>query len=79
MLPVVMTVASELRRRDRSVEYALKPQQLARQLKAASSAGAKNAVIIKRTEYEKGEVTLKDLEAGTEKSLSLAELINSLN
>jgi histidyl-tRNA synthetase len=79
MLPVVMTVASELRRRDRSVEYALKPQQLARQLKAASSAGAKNAVIIKRAEYEKGEVTLKDLEAGTEKSLSLAELINSLN
>jgi histidyl-tRNA synthetase len=79
MLPVVMTVASQLRSRDRSVEYALKPQQLSRQLKAASSAGARIAIIIKRAEYEKGEVTLKDLEAGTEKSLSLAELINSLN
>ena len=79
LLPAVMSVASQLRSRDRSVEYALKPQQLARQLKAASSAGARNAVIIKRADYEKGEVTLKDLEAGTEKSLSLAELINSLN
>ena len=79
LLPEVMSVASQLRSRDRSVEYALKPQQLARQLKAATSAGARNAVIIKRADYEKGEVTLKDLEAGTEKSLSLAELINSLN
>ena len=79
LLPAVMSVASQLRSKDRSVEYALKPQQLARQLKAASSAGARNAVIIKRADYEKGEVTLKDLEAGTEKSLSLAELINSLN
>ena len=79
LLPEVMSVASQLRSRDRSVEYALKPQQLARQLKAASSAGARNAVIIKRADFEKGEVTLKDLEAGTEKSLPLAELINSLN
>ena len=79
MIHAVMKVASELRSRDRSVEYALKPQQLSRQLKAAASAGARNAVIIKRAEYEKGEVTLKDLEAGTEKSLSLAELINTLN
>lgn len=79
MLPAVMSVASQLRSRDLSVEYALKPQQLARQLKTASTVGARNAVIIKRADYEKGEVTLKDLEAGTEKSLSLAEWINSLN
>jgi histidyl-tRNA synthetase len=61
------------------VEYALKPQQLSRQLKAASSAGARNAVIIKRDEYRNGEVTLKDLTAGTERVISLEELINSLN
>jgi histidyl-tRNA synthetase len=79
LLPSVMQVAAKLRRRDRSAEYALKPQQLSRQLKAASSAGARNAVIIKREEYEKGEVTLKDLEAGTERTVSLSELINSLN
>ena len=79
LLPSVMQVAAKIRRRDRSAEYALKPQQLSRQLKAASSAGARNAVIIKREGYEKGEVTLKDLEAGTERTVSLSELINSLN
>jgi histidyl-tRNA synthetase len=75
----VMRVASEIRRRDRSVEYALKPQQLSRQLKAASAAGARNAVLIKREAFARGEVTLKDLEAGTETSVPLTELINSLN
>jgi histidyl-tRNA synthetase len=79
LLPDVLSVASRLRRQDRSVEYALKPQQLSRQLKAASSAGARNAVIIKRDEYRNGEVTLKDLTAGTERVISLEELINSLN
>ena len=79
LLPSVMQVAAKIRRRDRSAEYALKPQQLSRQLKAASSAGARNAVIIKREGYEKGEVTLKDLEAGPERTVSLSELINSLN
>jgi histidyl-tRNA synthetase len=79
LLPAVMQVAARIRLRDRSAEYALKPQQLSRQLKAAASAGARNAVIIKRDEYEKGDVTLKDLEAGTERTISLSELINSLN
>lgn len=79
LLPDVMSVASQIRNHDRSVEYALKPQQLSRQLKAASSAGAKHAVLIKRETFSSGEVTLKDLEAGTEKALSLSELINSLN
>jgi len=79
ILPDVMRVASQIRQRDRSVEYALKHQQLSRQLKAATAAGARNAVIVKREGLNQGVVTLKDLEAGTEKSLSLAELINSLN
>ena len=79
LLPDVLSVASKLRRQDRSVEYALKPQQLSRQLKAASSAGARNAVIIKRDDYRNGQVTLKDLTAGTERNISLDELINSLN
>jgi histidyl-tRNA synthetase len=74
-----MRIASQIRKLDRSVEYALKPQQLSRQLKAASAAGARTAVIVKREGLERGVVTVKDLEAGTEKSLSLAELINSLN
>jgi histidyl-tRNA synthetase len=75
----VMRVASQIRGRDRSVEYALKPQQLSRQLKAASAAGAKRAVLLKRDTFQKGEVTVKDLEKGTEESLPLTELINSLS
>ncbi|MEO8194382.1 MAG: histidine--tRNA ligase [Gemmatimonadales bacterium] len=78
LLPHVMSVAAQLRSRDRSVEYALKPQQLSRQLKAASSAGARKAVLLKRDNFAQGEVTLKDLEAGTEESLQLADLIKSL-
>ena len=75
----LMRVAAQLRNRGWSVEYALKPQQLSRQLKSASAAGAKMAVILKREEYQKGDVTLKDLETGSEESLKLAELFNSLN
>ncbi len=78
MVAEVMNVAGELRRRDRSVEYALKPQQLSRQLKAASAAGADNAVLIERDAFANGEVRLKDLRAGTERTLALGDLLNSL-
>ena len=78
MIPEVMSVAAQIRRRDRSVEYALKPQQLSRQLKAATAAGADNAVLIDRDSFAKGEVRLKDLKAGTERTLALGDLINSL-
>jgi histidyl-tRNA synthetase len=75
----VMGIASRLRSFGRSVEYALKPQALARQLKSASAAGAKHAILIKRNTFSNGEVTLKDLDSGIEKSLSIPELINLLN
>jgi histidyl-tRNA synthetase len=78
MVAEVMSVAAELRRRDKSVEYALKPQQLSRQLKAASAAGADSAVLLDRETFSKGEVKLKDLKAGTERTLALGDLINSL-
>ncbi len=79
LLPEVMEVASRIRARDRSAEYALKPQQLSRQLKAASAAGAQRAVLIRRESFARGEVILRDLQAGTEESLPLAVLINSMN
>lgn len=78
MVAEVMSVAAELRRRDKTVEYALKPQQLSRQLKAASAAGADNAVLIERDAFAKGEVRLKDLKAGTERTLTLGDLFDSL-
>ncbi len=78
LMPDVMKVASQLRQSGRSVEYALKPQQLSRQLKAANAAGAERAVLLRSTSLADGNVTVKDLGSGDENSLPLSDLINSL-
>jgi histidyl-tRNA synthetase len=78
LLAEVMTVAGRLRAKDRSVEYALKSQTLARQLKTASSAGVQSVVLVRRGEYEKGTVTVKTLADGSERTLSLEAFVNSL-
>jgi len=78
MLSDVMTVAGRLRAKSRSVEYALKAQTLARQLKTASSAGVKNVVLLRRDDYAKGKVTVKTLADGSERSVALDAFLNSL-
>jgi histidyl-tRNA synthetase len=78
MLPDVMTVAGRLRSKSRSVEYALKSQTLARQLKTASSAGVKNVVLLRRDDYANGKVTVKTLADGSERSVALDAFLNSL-
>jgi len=78
MLPDVMTVAGRLRAKSRSVEYALKAQTLARQLKTASSAGVKNVVLLRRDDYANGKVTVKTLADGSERSVALDAFLNSL-
>jgi histidyl-tRNA synthetase len=78
MLPDVMTVAARLRAKSRSVEYALKAQTLARQLKTASSAGVKNVVLLRRDDYANGKVTVKTLSDGSERSVPLEAFLNSL-
>ena len=78
MLPEVMTVASRLRAKSRSVEYALKSQTLARQLKTASAAGVQRVVLLRRDDYTKGKVTVKTLADGSEQSLALDAFLNSL-
>ena len=78
MLQDVMTVAGRLRAKSRSVEYALKAQTLARQLKTASSAGVKNVVLLRRDDYANGKVTVKTLSDGSERSVPLEAFLNSL-
>lgn len=78
LVPEMMRVAARLRGMDKSVEYSLKSQQLARQLKTAVSSGAQQAVLVGRDAFARGEVTLKDLKAGTERTLALDDLINSM-
>ncbi|MDQ3081648.1 MAG: histidine--tRNA ligase [Gemmatimonadota bacterium] len=73
----VMSLAARLRGRNKSVEYALKPQALARQLKAATSAGARQAVILLRDRVGEGDVTIRDLHDGEERTLPLEQFINS--
>ncbi|GAC1492775.1 MAG: histidine--tRNA ligase [Gemmatimonadaceae bacterium] len=78
MLPDVMTVAGRLREKSRSVEYALKSQTLARQLKTASSAGVRSVVLLRRDDYANGKVTVKTLADGSERSVALDAFLNSL-
>jgi histidyl-tRNA synthetase len=78
LLPEIMAVAGRLRSKSRSVEYALKPQTLARQLKTASTAGVRNVVLLRRDEYANGNVTLKTLADGLERSVALDAYLDSL-
>ena len=77
MLPEVMTVAGRLRAKSRSVEYALKSQSLARQLKTASSAGARKVVLLRRDDFANGKVIVKTLADGSEQSVALDTLLNT--
>lgn len=78
MLPDVMSVAGRLRAKSRSVEYALKSQTLARQLKTASTAGVRSVVLLRRPDFEKGKVTVKTMADGSERSVALDAFLESL-
>ena len=77
--PVVMSIGMLLRRLGKSVEYALRPQQLPRQLKTASAAGAQHAVLLRQEALAaRGEVAIRNLVDGTEKTVPLKEWLNQL-
>ncbi|HXG70305.1 MAG TPA: histidine--tRNA ligase [Gemmatimonadaceae bacterium] len=78
MLADVMTVAGRLRAKDRSVEYALRSQSLSRQLKQAASAGVESVVMLKRDDYSRGNVTVRTLSDGAERSMTFQSLLDSL-
>ncbi len=67
----VMRIASALRRRGRSVEYALRSQTLSRQMKTAASAGARHAVVLRRGDLSEGRATVRAMDDGTEISVQL--------
>jgi histidyl-tRNA synthetase len=66
----IRAAVGALRRAGRRVEYALRPQQLGKQLKAAVSAGAAQALILRAETPEVA--TLRDLTSGTETAVDLA-------
>ena len=73
VLPVVQ-LAHRLRDRGLAVEYALKPQAVRKQLELAAARGAPRAVMVGPDERKAGVAVVKDLGAGTETRLPLAEL-----
>jgi histidyl-tRNA synthetase len=68
-LNLVQRVVGTLRRSGKRVEYALRPQQLGKQLKAAVSAGAAHAVILNSSAPDSA--VLRDLTTGSEESVAL--------
>ena len=77
LLEEAMRVARRLRERGRSVEYALGGQQLARQLKAADAAGAREVLVLQSTDLEKGEAVVRNLGTGNETRVRLEEWIGA--
>ncbi|HZF67337.1 MAG TPA: histidine--tRNA ligase [Gemmatirosa sp.] len=70
--PIVLRTATVLRRSGYAVEYALREQALGKQLKAAVSAGAHAAVILRREQLaEQGTVTVRRLADGAEETLPM--------
>jgi histidyl-tRNA synthetase len=70
-----MRVASKIRARGRSVEYALGSQKLARQLKAAYTAGAKQTVVIATPELSVNEAMVRRKDEKVELRVQLDEWI----
>lgn len=77
LLTHAMRIASRLRERGLSVEYALGGQQLSRQMKAAHAAGARDAVVIQAEEVERGDAVVRRLADGVETRVRLDEWIAS--
>lgn len=82
LLPMVMRVATLLRRLGHSVEYALREQSMPKQLKAAQAAGARAVALFRQQAVtERGEVTVRALGPagpGVERTLPVAAWLEEL-
>jgi histidyl-tRNA synthetase len=80
----VMRVASRLRAATHRVEYALRPQSVSRQLKAADAAGAREAVILQSSPSAPSggdgamHATIKTLSDGAERTVDLQAWLGTL-
>ncbi|MEO6444964.1 MAG: histidine--tRNA ligase [Gemmatimonadaceae bacterium] len=68
-------LSAALRHAGASVEYPLKDQSLAKQLKAANTVGAREVVIVGDGFLRSGEVEVKSLSQGTQERLSVESLL----
>ena len=76
--PAVLKLAHALRDRGLSIEFALKEQAVARQLKIAASRPARRAVVIGPDERKQGEAVVRDMSTGQEERVAFARLADVL-
>ncbi|MBI4503442.1 MAG: histidine--tRNA ligase [Gemmatimonadetes bacterium] len=76
--PTVLALAHALRDRGLSIEFALKEQAVARQLRIAASRPAKRAVVIGPDERKQGAAVVRDMSTGTEERVPVATLADYL-
>jgi histidyl-tRNA synthetase len=76
-VPAVLRLAHQLRDRGVRVEFALKAQGLAKQLKLAAARDARRAVIIGPDERAAGAVLVRDLAAGSETTMTNETVIDA--
>lgn len=74
----VLGLAHALRDRGLGIEFALKEQAIARQLRIAASRPARRAVVIGPNEREAGEAVVRDLATGEEQRVEMARLADVL-
>lgn len=72
----VLKLAHELRDRGMAVEYGLRHAPIRKQLELAAARGAPRAVIVGPDERQANVATVRDLKAGTERKVPIAELLH---
>ncbi len=77
-VPEVLRLAHQLRDRGFSIEFGLKEQAVAKQLKIAASRPARRAVVLGPDERKRGEAVVRDMESGSEERVALARLADVL-
>ncbi|MEM2874791.1 MAG: histidine--tRNA ligase [Candidatus Hadarchaeales archaeon] len=77
-LPLALRIASDLRRAGIKATPELMGRNLSKAMSYASSIGSKFVVIVGKREAEKGEVTLRDMETGKQRNISVEDLRKEL-
>jgi histidyl-tRNA synthetase len=77
-IPEVLKLAGELRARDVRVEVYPEPDKLGKQMKYASTRRIGRAAILGGDEIARGEVTVKNLETGEQKSVPRSDLAQTI-
>ena len=78
-LPHALELAEKLRRSGVAAFANLEERPLGRQMKQASSMGARFALILGADEVKEGTVTVKDMQSGEQKKESLADALKKVN